>query len=105
MKKGEIYYCDLGNGVGSEQGGFRPVLIVQGSSVLQNSTNVIVAPITTKRKPHTHLPHMGIDCLPQPSVALFEQIRSVSKERIGRKMATISENEIENIATYLLKIL
>lgn len=83
IKRGYIYYADLGNGKGSEQSGMRPVLILQNDTGNKFSPTTIVAPLTTQAK--TRVPtHVGIT-MPdgQKSIVLLEQIRVIDKSRIS----------------------
>jgi len=82
--RGDIYYADLEPVIGSEQGGSRPVLIIQNNTGNHYSPTVIVAAITSKDKPKipTHLP---IRCAPElgsKSVVLLEQLRTIDKSRL-----------------------
>ena len=85
VKRGQIYYADLGEGIGSEQGGKRPVLIIQNNVGNKHSTTTIVAPLTTqmKNKIPTHcdirMPSGKI------STILLEQVRVIDKKRLGSK--------------------
>lgn len=82
--RNQIYYANLSPSQGSEQGGLRPVLIIQNNVGNKHSPTTIVAPLTTKlgksRLP-THVELNGLDNL-RPSVVLCEQIRVIAKERI-----------------------
>ena len=86
MKKGDIYYADLSPVVGSEQGGNRPVLIVQNDVGNRYSPTVIVAAITSQMGKASLPTHIGISMqesgLPKSSVALLEQIRTIDKSRL-----------------------
>lgn len=95
MKRGDIYYVDLGKGVGSEQGGVRPCLIVQNDIGNKYSTTTIVACITTKLSKHdlpTHVKVMGFG-LERPSMIIFEQLRTIDKSRIGKYIGFIPESK------------
>lgn len=86
MKRGEIYWADLNPVVGSEQGGIRPVVIVQNDIGNRHSTTVIVAAITSSGK-KAHLPvHVAISAeesgLARDSVVLLEQLRTLEKSRL-----------------------
>lgn len=87
-RRGDIYYASLRKNSGSEQGGVRPVLIVQNDIGNRHSPTVIAAAVTNKRK-HGYLPtHVKIPgriCgLPQDSTAMLEQLRTLDKSRLGR---------------------
>lgn len=86
VKRGDIFYADLSPVVGSEQGGQRPVLIVQNDVGNHFSTTVIVAPITThsqKKRMPTHIPLAAeVNGIPRNSVVLLEQVRTIDKQRL-----------------------
>jgi len=84
--RGEIYFAELSPSLGSEQGGRRPVLIVQNDVGNQHSSTVIVAAITAKAKPSlpTHLPVSRVPRLRKGSVVLLEQLRTIDKMRLER---------------------
>lgn len=93
--RGDIYYADLGNVVGSEQGGIRPVLIIQNDVGNCYSPTVIVAAITSKAKKnlptHVHIAKEETG-LNRDSLALLEQIRTLDKERLKDKIGTVKES-------------
>ena len=95
VKRGEIYYADLSPVVGSEQGGIRPVLIVQNDIGNKYSPTVIAAAITSQRektKLPTHIEISAQNCgLAKNSVVLLEQIRTIDKRRLKEKMGTLDE--------------
>ena len=92
IKRGDIYYADLSPVVGSEQGGLRPVLIVQNDVGNRYSPTVIAAAITSrmgKTKLPTHIDIVGSETgLSRDSVILLEQIRTLDKKRLKEKMGT-----------------
>ncbi len=94
VKRGDIYYADLSPVVGSEQGGVRPVLIVQNDTGNRYSPTVIAAAITSqtnKAKLPTHISIAAPDsCLPKDSVVLLEQIRTLDKRRLREHMGRVS---------------
>lgn len=98
MKKGDIYYADLSPVVGSEQGGNRPVLIVQNDVGNRYSPTVIVAAITSQMGKASLPTHIRISMqesgLPKSSVALLEQIRTIDKSRLKQYVGRISKNEM-----------
>ncbi len=93
VKRGDIYYADLSPVVGSEQGGVRPVLIVQNDVGNRYSPTVIAAAITShceKTKLPTHIEVQGDGCgLSKDSVVLLEQIRTIDKRRLKERMGTL----------------
>ncbi len=96
IKRGDIYYADLSPVVGSEQGGLRPVLIVQNDVGNRYSPTVIAAAITSrmgKTKLPTHIDiHADEVGLSRDSVVLLEQIRTIDKRRLREKMGHLDEN-------------
>jgi mRNA interferase MazF len=94
IKRGDIYYADLSPVVGSEQGGIRPVLIVQNDIGNKYSPTVIIAAITSqinKGKLPTHVEIGAEDYgLPKDSVILLEQVRTIDKKRLKEKIGYLS---------------
>ena len=101
IKRGDIYYADLSPVVGSEQGGVRPVLIVQNDIGNKYSPTVIAAAITSqqfKTKLPTHISVDAADCgLSKDSVVLLEQIRTLDKQRLKEKMGNLPETDMSRI--------
>ena len=103
VKRGDIYYADLSPVVGSEQGGVRPVLIVQNDTGNKHSPTVIAAAITSqinKARLPTHI-ELGAQSygLTKDSVVLLEQIRTIDKRRLKERMGQIDEtlmNRVDN---------
>lgn len=94
MRRGQVYYAELGEGVGSEQGGLRPVLIIQNDTGNKFSTTTIVAPLTTQTK--TKVPTHCKVKLPngKVSIILLEQIRTIDKSRIkGKSIGRLEDME------------
>ena len=93
IKRGDIFYADLSPVVGSEQGGIRPVLIVQNDVGNKFSPTVIAAAITSqqsKAKLPTHIQLEAQECgLMKDSVVLLEQIRTIDKKRLKEKMGCL----------------
>ena len=101
VRRGDIYYADLSPVVGSEQGGIRPVLIVQNNVGNRYSPTVIAAAITSqvnKAKMPTHI-SLGARSfgLTKDSVVLTEQIRTLDKKRLREKMGTLDEANMRRI--------
>jgi len=94
VKRGDIYYADLSPVVGSEQGGTRPVLIIQNDIGNQYSPTTIVAAITSqvsKAKLPTHIELACETCgLEKDSVILAEQIRTIDKRRLKDKVSSLA---------------
>lgn len=101
IKRGDIYYADLSPVVGSEQGGVRPVLIVQNDVGNKYSPTVIAAAITSqqfKTKLPTHINVTADVCgLSKDSVVLLEQIRTLDKKRLREKMGNLPETDMDRI--------
>ena len=99
--RGEIYYADLSPVVGSEQGGVRPVLIVQNDVGNRHSPTVVAAAITSQRD-KSHLPtHIEIgsgSCgLAKDSIVLLEQIRTIDKQRLKERMGVLDQPSMNKI--------
>ncbi|MBQ6973871.1 MAG: type II toxin-antitoxin system PemK/MazF family toxin [Oscillospiraceae bacterium] len=101
VKRGEIYYADLSPVVGSEQGGIRPVLIVQNDTGNRHSPTVIAAAITSqlgKAKLPTHISLKAQSYgLPKESVVLLEQIRTLDKRRLRERMGQVDGAVMEKV--------
>ena len=103
IKRGDIYYADLSPVVGSEQGGLRPVLIIQNDVGNRYSPTVIAAAITS-RMGKTRLPtHIDIYAaragLAKDSVILLEQVRTLDKRRLRERMGHLDESVMERVNT------
>lgn len=101
IKRGDIYYADLSPVIGSEQGGLRPVLIVQNDVGNKYSPTVIAAAITSrmgKTKLPTHIDVIGNQVgLAKDSVILLEQIRTIDKKRLKEKMGHLDDDTMRNV--------
>ena len=101
IKRGELYYADLSPVVGSEQGGIRPVLVVQNDVGNRHSPTIIVAAVTSKinkAKLPTHIELPASEYgLPQDSVILLEQIRTLDKTRLQQKIGELSEYKMNEV--------
>ena len=99
--RGEMYYADLGKGVGSEQEGYRPVVIIQNDVGNKHSPTVIVASISSrisgKKKLPTHYYMNAEDGLREPSMILLEQIRTIDKRRLGQRIGKLSDKHIAGL--------
>ena len=98
IKRGEIYYADLSPVIGSEQGGIRPVLIVQNDIGNKFSPTVIAAAITS-RQLKTSLPtHIKVNAdgcgLSKDSIVLLEQVRTLDKRRLREKMGNLDKSDM-----------
>ncbi len=93
IKRGEIYYADLSPVIGSEQGGVRPVLIIQNDVGNKYSPTVIAAAITSQRdktKLPTHISVGAVECgLAKDSIVLLEQVRTIDKKRLKERMGAL----------------
>ena len=105
IKRGELYYADLSPVVGSEQGGVRPVLIVQNNIGNKYSPTVIVAAITSqinKAKIPTHIELESSYGLTKDSVLLLEQIRTLDKRRLKDKIGVLDAKRMQDVNQALL---
>lgn len=99
--RGEIYYADLGKGIGSEQEGYRPVVIIQNNKGNKYSPTLIVAPVTTNHEAKAKLPthcyigeESGLDTL---SVILLEQLRTIDKKRLGHLVGRLNRPHLRQL--------
>lgn len=100
VKKGDLFFADLSPVVGSEQGGIRPVLVVQNDVGNKYSPTIIVAAITSQTK--TKLPtHVQLNAtqggLSKDSIVLLEQLRTIDKQRLRERIGTLNEKQIPDI--------
>ena len=106
VKRGDVFYAELDPVIGSEQGGVRPVLIIQNDVGNQHSPTTIVAAITgqlTKAKLPTHVDLAGRENgLAKNSVVLVEQVRSIDKTRLKEYICTLDKQIMEQVDQALL---
>ncbi len=106
VKRGDVYFADLSPVVGSEQGGIRPVLVIQNDVGNKYSPTVIVSAITSqlsKAKLPTHIELSSAEYnLPKNSVVLLEQIRTLDKRRLKDKITVLDERKMKEINRALL---
>ncbi|MCI8719036.1 MAG: type II toxin-antitoxin system PemK/MazF family toxin [Lachnospiraceae bacterium] len=106
IKRGDIYYADLRPVVGSEQGGIRPVIIIQNDMGNRHSPTVICAAITSrmnKAKLPTHVELDSNKCdIVKDSVILLEQLRTIDKKRLKDKVCHVDKEIIEKVDKALL---
>lgn len=111
VKRGDIYYADLSPVVGSEQGGLRPVLIIQNDVGNRYSPTVIAAAITSRLSKNKLPTHIDVarnqtadeDCygLARDSIILLEQIRTLDKRRLKEKMGHLDEGLMQQVNSAL----
>jgi len=91
VKRGDVFYADLEPTIGSEQGGIRPVLVVQNNVGNKYSPTVVVLPISSAKKSEmpTHIRICGSKMLPQNSVVLAEQIRTIDRDRLQKYVGSV----------------
>lgn len=101
VKRGEIYYADLSPVIGSEQGGLRPVLIVQNDTGNKHSPTVIAAAITSQINKARLPTHIELEArsygLTKDSVVLLEQIRTIDKRRLKERMGSLDERLMNQV--------
>ena len=101
VKRGDIYYADLSPVVGSEQGGVRPVLIIQNDVGNRYSPTVIAAAITSqqdKARLPTHIRVSAEGCgLARDSVVLLEQVRTIDKQRLKERMGSLDDGSMTRV--------
>ena len=101
IKRGDVFYADLNPVIGSEQGGIRPVLIIQNNIGNHYSPTTIVAAVTSRIKrakmpTHVELP-ASKGYLAMDSVVLLEQIRTIDKKRLKEKMGHLDDDTMKNV--------
>ena len=101
VHRGEIYYADLSPVVGSEQGGVRPVLVIQNDIGNRHSPTVICAAITSKMNKAKLPTHVELDTrrcnMVKDSVILLEQLRTIDKQRLKEKICHIDSDLLERV--------
>ncbi len=101
IRRGDIYYADLRPVIGSEQGGVRPVLIIQNETGNKHSSTVIIAAITSqlhKAKLPTHVELDSRCCdIAKDSVILLEQLRTIDKQRLKEKVCHLDSSIISRV--------
>ena len=106
IKRGDIFYADLRPVIGSEQGGVRPVLIIQNDTGNKHSPTVICAAITSKMNKAKLPTHVQIDAekygVVKDSVILLEQVRTIDKARLKEKVCHLDEDILDKIDRALI---
>ncbi len=106
IKRGELYYADLSPVIGSEQGGVRPILVVQNDTGNKYSPTIIAAAVTsklTKAKLPTHIELSANEFgLTKDSVILLEQIRTLDKRRLKERIGELSSDTMQKVNVALL---
>jgi mRNA interferase MazF len=101
IKRGDIYYADLSPVVGSEQGGVRPVLIVQNDVGNKYSPTVIAAAITSQQDKSSLPTHINLSAagsgLQKDSIVLLEQVRTIDKTRLREKMGALDNRSMNMV--------
>ena len=99
--RGDMYYADLGRGIGSEQEGYRPVLIIQNDVGNRHSPTVICAAITSKMNKAKLPTHIEIDAsaygIEKDSVILLEQLRTIDKKRLKDKVCHLDQVMLDRV--------
>ena len=107
-RRGDIYYADLNPVCGSEQGGMRPVVVIQNNTGNKYAPTLIVAMVTTKvgNKPclPTHYLIRNNDALAEPSIVLLEQIRTIDKKRIKSYLGKTTKENYWELIKHFLKV-
>ncbi|MBR5516798.1 MAG: type II toxin-antitoxin system PemK/MazF family toxin [Firmicutes bacterium] len=101
VKKGDLFFADLSPVVGSEQGGVRPVLVVQNDVGNKYSPTIIVAAVTSQTGKAKLPTHVQLDAtqggLSKDSVVLLEQLRTIDKQRLKERIGALNENQIPDV--------
>ena len=97
IRRGDVYRADLMPVIGSEQGGVRPVLVIQNNTGNIHSPTIIAAAITGKHQP-THVRLQGASCgLFRDSTVLLEQLRTLDKSRLDKYMGSVGEDKMREV--------
>ena len=106
IKRGELYYADLSPVVGSEQGGVRPILIVQNDTGNKYSPTIIAAAVTSKLDKARLPTHIELSAkefgLSKDSVILLEQIRTLDKKRLKERIGELSDSKMQKVNVALM---
>lgn len=106
VRRGDVFYADLRPVIGSEQGGIRPVLIIQNDMGNRHSPTVICAAITSKMNKAKLPTHVELDSkryeMVKDSVVLLEQLRTIDKKRLKDKVCHLDEDILEKVNHALL---
>ncbi len=108
ITQGQIYMADLDPVIGSEQGGYRPVLIVQRYASSSYIPTVMVVAVSSRNEKRRDLYyHIDVECLalPKNSIALIEQVRTIDKTRLKEYLGTASDNTIEKVKQAFMKFI
>lgn len=101
IQRGDIFYADLSPVVGSEQGGIRPVVIVQNDTGNKHSPTVIAAAITSQKNKANLPTHISLKSektgLIEDSIVLLEQVRTIDKSRLKERMGRLNNKEMNQI--------
>ena len=101
VKRGDVFYADLRPVIGSEQGGIRPVLVIQNDMGNKHSPTVIVAAITSKMNKAKLPTHIELDCkkydIVKDSVILLEQLRTIDKKRLKDKVCHLDPQILDKV--------
>ena len=100
IRRGDIFFADLNPVRGSEQGGLRPVLVIQNNIGNRHSPTVIIAPITSKLKKNALPTHVGLPRdigLPAKSMVLLEQVRTIDKSRLSNYIAALNDEIMDYV--------
>ncbi len=106
IRRGDVFYADLRPVVGSEQGGIRPVLIIQNDMGNKHSPTVICAAITSRMNKAKLPTHVELPCaeneMEKDSVILLEQLRTVDKQRLREKVCHLNDTKLQQVDEALL---
>ena len=107
INRGDLFYANLSPVLGSEQGGLRPVVVIQNNVGNKYSPTIIIAPITSRTNKVDLPTHVKINAsekygLPKDSVVLLEQIRTIDKQRIKDKIGKFDQRRLEQIDSAII---
>ncbi|MEF9962514.1 MAG: type II toxin-antitoxin system PemK/MazF family toxin [Erysipelotrichaceae bacterium] len=99
IRRGDVYYADLSPVVGSEQGGVRPVVVIQNDKGNRYSKTIIIAPVSKKMSKPPIPTHVifADDALSYVSMILCEQLRTIDKKRLGQWICTLDQSTVDKV--------
>lgn len=105
IKSGDVFYAKLDPAIGSEQSGVRPVIVIQNNIGNKFSPTIVIVPITSNISKSNLSTHVKLDNtkLPKESIALVEQIRTIDKSRVIKKISRVGKEDLKRIKEAIKK--
>lgn len=110
VKQKEIWTCDFGYNIGSEMNKTRPVVILQSNAINKNSNTIVVAPITSRiafLPSHVKISNKNLEYVEEnvEGIIMLEQIKTISKARLGRRIGKINDETFEKVKESLFRVI